>query len=251
VRKVPEVAPGPPQRLRARHRGATAKQRRSVLTALARTIAAPRTYAPPSRGPGNFIDSLFRHTRRCPPSPARRRRRPAPSAPSASAPATAVIPVSSPPTRRFQDDERTCKRFARPRKRRCSPTAIRRDINQAVSINGQAYTSLPNAFQIPHESTRPAPAGRRPDLVGSAEVGRRPAGVEQATSSSPRRARDECSSRAAKGATHRPLPRKAGACRTAAARLQQPPRPIRRLPPRQGQGPHRRPDLHPRSNKRA
>ena len=105
-----------------------------------------------ARGPGNFIDNLFgNNNRRC-----RRRapisaRSPAPSAPSASAPATAPISRSrSPPCQaRFPDDERTCKAL-------CPATEATlftyrnpgEDINQAVSINGQPYTSLPNAFKF-------------------------------------------------------------------------------------------------------
>ena len=105
----------------------------------------------------------------------------------------------SPPCQaRFQDDERTCKAL-------CPATeatlfAYRNpgeDINQAVSISGQPISVAAERVQIPH---RVQPVlrlqGRGPDLVGSAEVGRRQgrASNSKATSSSPRRARGGCSS---------------------------------------------------------
>ena len=81
-------------------------------------------------------------------------RNPAPSAPSASAPATAPIFRSrSPPCRRrFPDDEKTCKALCPAAE--ATLYAYRNpgeDMNQAVSINGQPYSSSPNAFRYRQE----------------------------------------------------------------------------------------------------
>ena len=126
-------------------------QRRSVLTALAQNNCGPQ-YANAARGPGNFLDNLFgNNNNTSAPRASIWGRNPAPSAPSACAPATAPISRSrSPPYQaRFQDDEKTCKAL-------CPATeatlfAYRNpgeDINQAVSISGQPYTALPNAFKF-------------------------------------------------------------------------------------------------------
>lgn len=124
-------------------------QRRSVLTALAQNNCGPQ-YANAARGPGNFIDNLFGNNN--------------PSAPGIDmGPQSgtfrtvcvrtcdgAYFPVSFATYQaRFQDDEKTCKAL-------CPATeatlfAYRNpgeDINQAVSINGQPYSSLPNAFKF-------------------------------------------------------------------------------------------------------
>src|SRR6202163_1776507 len=125
-------------------------QRRSVLTALAQNNCGPQ-YANAARGPGNFIDNLFGNNNN-------------PGAPGVDlGPQSgtfrtvcvrtcdgAYFPVSFATVQaRFQDDEKTCKAL-------CPATeatlfAYRNpgeDINQAVSINGQPYSALPNAFKF-------------------------------------------------------------------------------------------------------
>ena len=125
-------------------------QRRSVLTALGQNNCGPQ-YAAAARGPGNFIDNLFGNNQTLPP----------PSADLGPPSGTfrtvcvrtcdgAYFPVSFATFQaRFQDDERTCKALC--------PAAEAtlftyrnpgEDINQAVSINGQPYSSLPNAFKF-------------------------------------------------------------------------------------------------------
>jgi len=125
-------------------------QRRSVLTALAQNNCGPQ-YAAAARGPGNFIDSLFGNNQTLPPPSADL------GAPSGTFRTVCVrtcdggyFPVSfATYQQRFQDDERTCKAL-------CPATEATlftyrnpgEDINQAVSINGQPYSSLPNAFKF-------------------------------------------------------------------------------------------------------
>jgi hypothetical protein len=124
-------------------------QRRSVLTALAQNNCGPQ-YANAARGPGSFIDNLFGNNN----SPG------APGVDMGPQSGTfrtvcvrtcdgAYFPVSFATYQaRFQDDEKTCKAL-------CPATeatlfAYRNpgeDINQAVSINGQPYAALPNAFK--------------------------------------------------------------------------------------------------------
>ncbi|MCK1642023.1 DUF2865 domain-containing protein [Bradyrhizobium sp. 157] len=125
-------------------------QRRSVLVALAQNNCGPQ-YAAAARGPGNFIDSLFGNNQTLPP----------PSADLAAPSGTfrtvcvrscdgAYFPVSFATVQaRFQDDERTCKALCPAAE--ANLFAYRNpgeDINQAVSINGQPYSSLPNAFKF-------------------------------------------------------------------------------------------------------
>ena len=125
-------------------------QRRSVLTALAQNNCGPQ-YAAAARGPGNFIDSLFGNNQTLPPPSADL------GAPSGTFRTVCVrtcdggyFPVSFATYQaRFQDDERTCKAL-------CPATEATlftyrnpgEDINQAVSISGQPYSSLPNAFKF-------------------------------------------------------------------------------------------------------
>jgi Protein of unknown function (DUF2865) len=125
-------------------------QRRSVLTALAQNSCGPQ-YAAAARGPGNFIDSLFGNNNQSLPPPS-----PELSAPSGTFRTVCVrtcdggyFPVSFATYQaRFGDDERACKAL-------CPATEATlftyrnpgEDINQAVSINGQSYTALPNAFK--------------------------------------------------------------------------------------------------------
>ena len=128
-------------------------QRRSVMTALAQNNCGPQ-YAAAARGPGNFIDSLFGNNQTLPPPSADL------GAPSGTFRTVCVrtcdggyFPVSFATYQaRFQDDERTCKAL-------CPATEATlftyrnpgEDINQAVSISGQPYSSLPNAFKFRSE----------------------------------------------------------------------------------------------------
>ena len=154
-------------------------QRRSVLTALAQNNCGPQyANAAPGAGPGNFLNNLFGNNN--PNNAPRQRFRPAiraPTAPSASAAATAPIFRSrSPPCRPVSPMTR---RPARRCARRPTPSlyAYRNpgeDINQAVSISGQPYTSLPNAFRYRQEFNPVLRLqGARTDLVGGAEKPRR------------------------------------------------------------------------------
>ena len=126
-------------------------QRRSVLTALAQNNCGPQ-YAAAARGPGNFIDSLFGNNNQSLPPPSADL-----GAPSGTFRTVCVrtcdggyFPVSFATYQaRFQDDERTCKAL-------CPATEATlftyrnpgEDINQAVSVSGQPYSSLPNAFRF-------------------------------------------------------------------------------------------------------
>ncbi|MBR1211783.1 DUF2865 domain-containing protein [Bradyrhizobium sp. JYMT SZCCT0180] len=124
-------------------------QRRSVLTALAQNNCGPQ-YAAAARSGGSFIDNLFGNNTIPPPSADL-------GAPSGTFRTVCVrtcdgayFPVSFATYQaRFQDDERTCKAL-------CPATEASlftyrnpgEDINQAVSVSGQAYSSLPNAFKF-------------------------------------------------------------------------------------------------------
>jgi hypothetical protein len=123
-------------------------QRRSVLTALAQNNCGPQ-YAAAARGGGNFLDNLFGNNN------------PAPGADFGPQSGTyrtvcvrscdgAYFPVSfATVPARFPDDEKACKAL-------CPATeatlfAYRNpgeDMNQAVSISGQPYSALPNAFKF-------------------------------------------------------------------------------------------------------
>src|SRR3954454_18939914 len=123
-------------------------QRRSVLVALAQNNCGPQ-YANAVSGPGNFIDNLFGNNN---PNPT-------PGVDMGPQSGTfrtvcvrtcdgAYFPVSFATYQaRFQDDEKTCKAL-------CPATEATlfsyrnpgEDINQAVSIGGQPYSALPNAF---------------------------------------------------------------------------------------------------------
>ena len=130
-------------------------QRRSVLVALAQNNCGPQyANAAQSQGGGNFLSNLFggnnpNNPQAVPPSDL---------GPQSGTYRTvcvrtcdgAYFPVSFATYQaRFQDDEKTCKAL-------CPATeatlfAYRNpgeDINQAVSISGQPYTALPNAFKF-------------------------------------------------------------------------------------------------------
>ncbi|MBR1142684.1 DUF2865 domain-containing protein [Bradyrhizobium sp. AUGA SZCCT0431] len=124
-------------------------QRRSVLTALAQNNCGPQ-YAAAARSGGSFIDNLFGNNTIPPPSADL-------GAPSGTFRTVCVrtcdgayFPVSFATYQaRFQDDEKTCKAL-------CPATEASlftyrnpgEDINQAVSVSGQPYSSLPNAFKF-------------------------------------------------------------------------------------------------------
>ena len=126
-------------------------QRRSVLTALAQNNCGPQ-YADAARGPGNFLDNLFGNNNTTLPPPS------ADLGPQSGTFRTvcvrtcdgAYFPVSfATVPARFPDDEKTCKALCPAAE--ATLFAYRNpgeDINQAVSINGQPYSSLPNAFKF-------------------------------------------------------------------------------------------------------
>jgi Protein of unknown function (DUF2865) len=128
-------------------------QRRSVLLALAQNNCGPQ-YANAARAPGNFLDNLFGNNN----NPA------APGADVGPQSGTyrtvcvrtcdgAYFPVSFATfPARFPDDEKTCKALCPATE--ASLFAYRNpgeDISQAVSISGQPYTALPNAFHYRQE----------------------------------------------------------------------------------------------------
>lgn len=128
-------------------------QRRSVLTALAQNNCGPQ-YVNAAPGPGNFLQNLFggNNSPNAPggdfgPQSGTYRTVCVRSCDGAYFPISfATIPA------RFPDDEKSCKALC--------PAAeadlyIYRnpgeDMNQAVSISGQPYTALPNAFRYRQE----------------------------------------------------------------------------------------------------
>src|SRR6184192_2508250 len=141
------------ERLRGGFGADSENQRRSILLALAQSNCGPQ-YANAVRGPGNFPDNLFGNTNNpMPPG--------ADLGPQSGTYRTvcvrtcdgAYFPVSfATVPGRFPDDEKTCKAL-------CPATeatlfAYRNpgeDMNQAVSISGQPYTALPNAFRFRQE----------------------------------------------------------------------------------------------------
>ncbi len=128
-------------------------QRRSVLTALAQNNCGPQ-YVNAAPGPGNFLQSLFGGNSN-------------PNAPGSDfGPQSgtyrtvcvrscdgAYFPISfATVPARFPDDEKTCKALCPAAE--ADLYAYRNpgeDMNQAVSISGQPYTSLPNAFRYRQE----------------------------------------------------------------------------------------------------
>jgi hypothetical protein len=129
-------------------------QRRSVLLALAQNNCGPQ-YANAARGGGNFLDNLFGNNNNNNPAP------PSDLGPQSGTFRTVCarscdggyFPISfATVPSRFPDDEKTCKSL-------CPATeatlfAYRNpgeDMNQAVSITGQPYSSMPNAFRFRSE----------------------------------------------------------------------------------------------------
>jgi hypothetical protein len=144
------------ERLRAGGGADRDNQRRSVLTALAQNNCGPQ-YANAARGPGNFLDNLFGNN-----NPGA-----GPGAPGADlGPQSgtyrtvcvrscdgAYFPISfATVPARFPDDEKTCKALCPAAEATLfSYRNPGEDMNQAVSINGQPYTSSPNAFRYRQE----------------------------------------------------------------------------------------------------
>ncbi|NEV00026.1 DUF2865 domain-containing protein [Bradyrhizobium uaiense] len=131
-------------------------QRRSVLTALAQNNCGPQYAAAAARGPGNFLESLFGGGGGSNPSS----QLPPPDAQYGAQSGTfrtvcvrtcdgAYFPISFATSQaRFAADEQICK--AQCPAAEASLFTYRNpgeDINQAVSINGQSYSALPNAFK--------------------------------------------------------------------------------------------------------
>jgi hypothetical protein len=132
-------------------------QRRSVILALAQNNCGPQ-YAnavQQQQGPGNFLNNLFGNNSNNPAMP------PADVGPPSGTYRTvcvrscdgAYFPVSfATVPARFPDDERTCKALCPAAE--ASLYAYRNpgeDMNQAVSISGQPYSSSPNAFRFRQE----------------------------------------------------------------------------------------------------
>jgi hypothetical protein len=146
-------------------------QRRSVLIALAQNNCGPQyaNAAPPP--PGGFLNNFFgnNNANPVPGMPTDN------GAPSGTYRTVCVrtcdggyFPISfATVPARFPDDEKSCKAL-------CPATEAElfvyrnpgEDINQATSINGQAYTSLPNAFQF-RSSFNPACACKAPGQTWS------------------------------------------------------------------------------------
>jgi Protein of unknown function (DUF2865) len=138
-------------------------QRRSVLTALGQNNCGPQyaQYANAGSGPGNFLNNLFGGGNNNPnPSGVITQGGTDMGPPSGTYRTVCVrtcdggyFPISfATSPARFADDERSCKAL-------CPATEANlyayrnpgEDINQAVSVNGQPYTALPNAFRYRSE----------------------------------------------------------------------------------------------------
>jgi hypothetical protein len=128
-------------------------QRRSVLLALAQNNCGPQyANAAQSQGPGNFLNNLFNGNQSQPGADV---------GPQSGTYRTVCVrscdggyfPISfATVPGRFPDDDKTCKAL-------CPATEANlysyrnpgEDMNQAVSINGQPYSSSPNAFRFRQE----------------------------------------------------------------------------------------------------
>jgi Protein of unknown function (DUF2865) len=127
-------------------------QRRSVLMALAQNNCGPQ-YASALRGQGNFLDNLFGNNSPGPPA--------GDFGPQSGTYRTVCVrscdgfyfPISfATVPARFPDDEKTCKNLCPAAE--ATLFAYRNpgeDMSQAVSINGQPYSSSPNAFHYRQE----------------------------------------------------------------------------------------------------
>jgi hypothetical protein len=128
-------------------------QRRSVLLALAQNNCGPQYANAVPQGPGNFLNNLFGNN-----SPGQP---PADVGPQSGTYRTvcvrscdgAYFPISfATVPGRFPDDEKTCKALCPAAE--ANLYAYRNpgeDMNQAVSISGQPYSSSPNAFRFRQE----------------------------------------------------------------------------------------------------
>jgi Protein of unknown function (DUF2865) len=145
------------ERLRGGFGGAERdSQRRSVLAALAQNNCGPQ-YANAPRGPGSFLETLFgnNNNNNNPMTPG------VDLGPQSGTYRTVCVrtcdgfyfPISfATVPARFPDDERTCKNLCPAAE--ASLFSYRNpgeDMNQAVSINGQPYSSSPNAFRYRQE----------------------------------------------------------------------------------------------------
>jgi hypothetical protein len=131
-------------------------QRRSVLSALAQNNCGPQ-YANAARGPGSFLETLFgnNNNNNNPMTPG------VDLGPQSGTYRTVCVrtcdgfyfPISfATVPARFPDDERTCKNLCPAAE--ASLFSYRNpgeDMNQAVSISGQPYSSSPNAFRYRQE----------------------------------------------------------------------------------------------------
>src|SRR3954447_19256822 len=129
-------------------------QRRSVLTALAQNNCGPQ-YANVARGPGSFLENLFGTNNSNPNPPG------VDLGPQSGTFRTvcvrscdgAYFPISfATVPGRFPDDEKSCKALCPAAE--ATLYAYRNpgeDMNQAVSISGQPYSSSPNAFRYRQE----------------------------------------------------------------------------------------------------
>jgi hypothetical protein len=131
-------------------------QRRSVLLALAQNNCGPQ-YANAARGPGNFLENLFgnNNNNNNPAAP------PADLGPQSGTYRTVCVrtcdgfyfPISfATVPARFPDDEKTCKALCPAAEANLfSYRNPGEDMSSAVSINGQPYSSSPNAFRYRQE----------------------------------------------------------------------------------------------------
>jgi hypothetical protein len=130
-------------------------QRRSVLLALAQNNCGPQYANAVQQGPGSFLNNLFGNNNNNPGAP------PADVGPPSGTYRTvcvrscdgAYFPISfATAPGRFPDDEKTCKALCPAAE--ANLYAYRNpgeDMNQAVSISGQPYSSSPNAFRFRQE----------------------------------------------------------------------------------------------------
>ena len=131
-------------------------QRRSVLAALAQNNCGPQ-YANAARGPGSFLETLFgnNNNNNNPMTPG------IDLGPQSGTYRTVCVrtcdgfyfPISfATVPARFPDDEKTCKNLCPAAEATLfSYRNPGEDMNQAVSINGQSYSSSPNAFRYRQE----------------------------------------------------------------------------------------------------
>src|SRR3954451_22398108 len=130
-------------------------QRRSVLLALAQNNCGPQ-YANAAQGGGNFLNNVFRNNNNNSPAAV-----PSDLGPQSGTFRTvcarscdgAYFPISfATVPSRFPDNEKTCKSLCPASE--ATLYAYRNpgeDMNQAVSISGQPYSAMPNAFRYRNE----------------------------------------------------------------------------------------------------